>query len=187
MTFSKKIVTIVTMNDLTLKKDIVREHCGFEENIPDSEIFLEDTYDDFLIGVAQQFSTYTPAYDYDAILEKIKIKNGFSENKAIDFINEKLLTEAVKVPPVSFIKKIDIGDLKYYDDNIIIFTDLESAFIGLKIERGMEIVAAFDGDLCIDVLTSSMDGDEEAAYEWFEYNTLGSYVGNYTPAIVYYL
>ena len=68
------------------------------------------------------------------------------------------------------------------------FTD---AIIGICERIGMEPVVAYDRDKCIQILMNEFEGtiddDEDlwtSAVEYFEYNVIGSYVGEYTPVFI---
>ena len=60
----------------------------------------------------------------------------------------------------------------------------EDALIGMVKIAGLPILALYDTELCIAILMQ--DGmTEEEALEHFDYNVLGSYVGESTPAFTY--
>ena len=60
---------------------------------------------------------------------------------------------------------------------------LDEAIIGTVERFGMSPVLAYDYDKVIKLLTK--DGmNEEEAIEWFDYHTLGAWVGEGTPAFV---
>ena len=46
-------------------------------------------------------------------------------------------------------------------------------------------VAVYDVDKCIDATKEAWGWSEEAAVEWFDYNTAGVWVGERTPTFVY--
>jgi len=67
----------------------------------------------------------------------------------------------------------------------------DSAIIGVC-RRFHDTFVLYDGDMVIENLTAEMvfdvepDGDpEEAAREWFEFNTIGGWVGDATPAFLF--
>lgn len=61
----------------------------------------------------------------------------------------------------------------------------EKAFIGTTISAfGRKQVALYDYDKCIMVLMNDNNWDEEEAIEWFNFNTIGSWVGEDTPIFV---
>ena len=61
----------------------------------------------------------------------------------------------------------------------------EKAFIGTTISAfGRKQVALYDYDKCIMILMNDNDWNEEEAIEWFNFNTIGSWVGEGTPIFV---
>ena len=60
----------------------------------------------------------------------------------------------------------------------------ESCVIGVANRFGMEPVVAYDYDKCIDLLVSRDHMDYEEAIEYFEFNTIGAWVGKGTPVFV---
>ena len=61
----------------------------------------------------------------------------------------------------------------------------ENAFIGKTISAfGRKQVALYDYDKCIMILMNDNDWNEEEAIEWFNFNTIGSWVGEDTPIFV---
>ena len=61
----------------------------------------------------------------------------------------------------------------------------EEAFIGTTISAfGRRQVALYDYDKCIMILMNDNDWNEEEAIEWFNFNTIGSWVGEDTPIFV---
>ena len=64
---------------------------------------------------------------------------------------------------------------------MLIANGFEKAFIGVGTQFNKE-VAVYDKSKCIDILAEDMSHDE--AHEFFEYNVVGSYVGECTPVFV---
>tara|TARA_R100001510_G_C7562168_1_gene141800 strand:+ start:193 stop:450 length:258 start_codon:yes stop_codon:yes gene_type:complete len=61
----------------------------------------------------------------------------------------------------------------------------EEAFIGTTISAfGRRQVALYDYDKCIMILMNDNNWDEDEAIEWFNFNTIGSWVGEDTPIFV---
>ena len=61
----------------------------------------------------------------------------------------------------------------------------EKAFIGTTISAfGRKQVALYDYDKCIMILMNDNNWNEEEAIEWFNFNTIGSWVGEDTPIFV---
>jgi hypothetical protein len=64
-----------------------------------------------------------------------------------------------------------------------LFADgLERALIGYVERFGMEPVALYDRDRCIEILMEDSDVTEEEAVEYFDFNVAGAWVGTSTPA-----
>lgn len=57
----------------------------------------------------------------------------------------------------------------------------DAAIIGVVHGYGQEAAVLYDQEQVIAALTRDMAGDEEAAHEWFAFNTIGAYVGEATP------
>ena len=60
--------------------------------------------------------------------------------------------------------------------------EFDEAIIGVSERIGDEPVVAYDTTKIVDILSRSMTVDE--AYEYFEFNILGSYVGKKTPVFI---
>jgi hypothetical protein len=67
------------------------------------------------------------------------------------------------------------------EDEILLADGFDEALIGHA--AGMEPRAVYDYDRCIDVLVEDGMTYEEAV-EYFEFNTVGAYVGEQTPVFV---
>ena len=68
----------------------------------------------------------------------------------------------------------------------MLFADgFEKAFIGLTIPNpSSNEVAVYDYMLCIDVLMKRDGMNEEDAIDYFYFNVVGGYVGEYTPVFI---
>lgn len=74
-------------------------------------------------------------------------------------------------------------DLAFLDEAL--FADgFDEALIGY-VQRGAMMVALYDTRKCIEILITSEGMSEEEALEYFEYNILGAWVGDGTPAFAY--
>ena len=60
--------------------------------------------------------------------------------------------------------------------------EFDEAIIGVSERIGNEPVVAYDTTKLVEVLSRTMSVDE--AYEYFEFNILGAYVGERTPMFV---
>jgi hypothetical protein len=93
--------------------------------------------------------------------------------------------------------------IELVDEEAIFYDDLDSAIIGVAERCGMATVVCYDKDKAIEAIKATfsdsdveLDEDEKAdgitidqkkeelALEWFHYNTLGAYVGDYTPVFI---
>jgi hypothetical protein len=91
--------------------------------------------------------------------------------------------------------------IELVDEEAIFYDDLDSAIIGIAERCGMNTVVCYDKDKAIEALKESFvdvelddddivngltieDKKEEMAIDWFYYNTLGAYVGDYTPIFI---
>jgi len=77
-------------------------------------------------------------------------------------------------PEALFIDGFD-GDTDGYNE----------ALIGHGSRCGMNDVAVYSGAEILDILINKYEMSSEEAYEWFEYNIAGAYVGENTPIIVH--
>ena len=69
-----------------------------------------------------------------------------------------------------------------YEDEKMLFADgFDKAIIGVAHIFNKRIVA-YDTKKCIKILMKDMTHNE--AVEYFDFNVLGSYVGEYTPAFI---
>jgi hypothetical protein len=69
-------------------------------------------------------------------------------------------------------------------EGILLFDDMNEAFVGIAQQFTNETVAVYDYDLCLKCLMKS-GMSEEDALEWFVTNTQGSWIGERTPMILY--
>ena len=77
-------------------------------------------------------------------------------------------------------KKIDFIKENYPD--ALLVDGFDVAIIGVAHRAGQEPVVSYDRKKVIAVLTQSMTKEE--AEEFFEFNIIGSYMGEYTPVFV---
>lgn len=62
------------------------------------------------------------------------------------------------------------------------FDGLDDAIIGTVNRFGMESVLLYDMEKCIEILMKNNDWKYEDALEWFEFNIIGAWLGETTPA-----
>lgn len=82
-------------------------------------------------------------------------------------------------------------DEHYPDEEILLFDNLDDAFIGIGYQQYKGPVAIYDRDTCIEILTEEFrEGCEpgedpyETAEEFFQFKTEGAWVGEGTPLII---
>ena len=78
-------------------------------------------------------------------------------------------------------KKLDLSEI---DENIILYDGFEDALIGYAERYGSPAVAAYDRDKCIEILMTRDSMSYEDAEEYFGFNVIGGWVGEYTPIFV---
>ena len=76
-----------------------------------------------------------------------------------------------------------------YNEEAIIFDDLDDAIIGVGQQHGGQTVAIYDSQKCIEIFAAKFAEDDSSdpymdALEWFEYNVECAYVGENTPIFV---
>jgi hypothetical protein len=73
--------------------------------------------------------------------------------------------------------------------NGVLFADgFEGAFVGVSRRFGMyEPVATYDYDKCIQTLIDRDGMTPDEAIEHFEYNVIGSWVGERTPTFIHHM
>jgi hypothetical protein len=93
--------------------------------------------------------------------------------------------------------------IELVDDEAVFYPDLDEAIIGVATRCGMPSVVAYDYDKAIEILKKSFEITEadldsidiengmtledkkyEMAVEWYDYNVVGGYIGEYTPIFV---
>ena len=79
---------------------------------------------------------------------------------------------------------LDIKDfLLEFDDDLLLMDGFHDCIEGVSIQFGQGYKVCYDVDKVIDKLKS--DGmTEEEAWEYYEFNQLGSYVGDKSPCFI---
>jgi hypothetical protein len=72
-------------------------------------------------------------------------------------------------------------ELSYINEQALFADGFDEALLGID---AVDYIAVYDAEKCIDILMKTSDMTREEAEEFFEYNTLGAYVGEYTPRFV---
>jgi hypothetical protein len=163
-----------------MKEEIIG-YCGVD--ILEEDMFLDNIFDDGILGICFTMNGgFTPAYDLNFLVEKIKQDKNVTDGIAITAINQLIAAH----PMISFIKYMDESwdDLSKYNNEMLFLNDYnENSLIGLLFKHETNIVAVYDDYLCVQSLVEE-GMEEEEAIEYFEYNTRGSYVGENTPAFL---
>ncbi len=161
----------------------VLEYCG--DDLDENDLFLDKDYDGALIGVCFRFEdSFIPAYNIDLIIDKLMSLKNINETQAIIDLNE-LISEKNNT---SFIKIInhDISDLTTYNEDMLFFGGYgNSNIVGVFFKNNVNPIAVYDYSSCVDSLINNDGMDEQDAVEHFEYNTMGTYAGVNTPAILF--
>ena len=77
----------------------------------------------------------------------------------------------------------DLQDL--WPDADLLFLDppdMDAAIIGVCERSGQSPIVAYNREAVIQILASDMG--EEGAWEWFEFNTFGAWMGDTTPCFI---
>lgn len=82
-------------------------------------------------------------------------------------------------PSKSTIPRRDLVD-QVGDEDLLFADGFDKAIIGVSLGREQKVV--YDYDACITILMKDMSYEE--AVEFFDYNTLDSYVGERTPVFI---
>ncbi len=73
-------------------------------------------------------------------------------------------------------------ELSYINEQALFADGFDKALVGID---QSDYVAVYDIDKCIDILMEDMPYMTlDQIIEYFEYNTLGAYVGEYTPRFI---
>ena len=72
-------------------------------------------------------------------------------------------------------------ELSYINEQALFADGFDEALLGID---AVDYIAVYDAEKCIDILMKTSDMTREEAEEFFEYNTLGAYMGEYTPRFV---
>lgn len=91
--------------------------------------------------------------------------------------------------PKEIIENLDAAT----DGEAVLYPNLEGALIGICRRFNQPPVALYDYKKCIEILMRDTEGEEDLseedrylmAVEHFEFNTLGLWAGEHTPAFLY--
>jgi len=158
-----------------MKEEII-EYCDSVDN----DLFIDESFDNCLIGVCYRHDEYyTPAYDLNKIIEKIMVNESISNDDAINFFNTNILSKYTT--PSFILFKTD--NVYLFNENMYLFSDLSSAFIGVRFKNDCNVIATYDEALCISGLCDE-GMDEMDAIEYFDFNTKQAFIGENTPCIL---
>ena len=80
---------------------------------------------------------------------------------------------------------MDVKDkLQFVKDNypdVLIADGFDDAIIGIAERYGMNSVVLYDKNKCVKIMQDRDNMTEEEAIEFFYYNIVGAYMGEYTP------
>lgn len=93
-----------------------------------------------------------------------------------------LPAERLKQSRLNFEKLFPDYDPEVWE-GVILFDDMDEAFVGLATQFTNEPVAVYDYAGCIECLKAQGMTDDEAT-EWFSFNTQGAWVGPRTPMVI---
>ena len=79
--------------------------------------------------------------------------------------------------------------LEEVNPEAMLFDGLEDALVGTCDRIGQPTLAAYDYDMCIEILAKDMtDSDDDDPYtmavEYFDFNVIGAYIGESTPVFI---
>lgn len=74
--------------------------------------------------------------------------------------------------------------LSEIDEDFLFADGFDEAIMGHGERCGLSVVV-YNADKCLEILRENDGMTEDEAYEFFEYNVLGSYVGEKTPIFLF--
>ena len=75
---------------------------------------------------------------------------------------------------------------EYGGEGFILYDDIDDAFVGVAERFGIEPVALYDMDKCMDIYISTGMSREDAE-EHFSFNVIGGWVGDGTPIFMRFM
>lgn len=67
------------------------------------------------------------------------------------------------------------------DEDALLADGFDDAIVGVAERSGQPTLVVYDAQKCIEILMQRDGMSEEDATEFFEFNTLGAWVGDHTP------
>jgi len=72
-------------------------------------------------------------------------------------------------------------ELSYINEQALFADGFDEALVGID---QSDYVAVYDSDKCIDIVMQNSGMNHQDAAEYFDFNILGSYMGEYTPRFI---
>lgn len=72
-----------------------------------------------------------------------------------------------------------------YNEEALIIEGFDRAIIGVAERINLGPVAAYDVEKILEILVERDEMDYEEALEYFQYNIIGSWMGEHTPVFIY--
>lgn len=123
-------------------------------------------------------------YDFDKVVEKLRKTGKATPETAIDYLYNNFDTENnvfIKIFPENLRSREIVSEI---DENMLFCDGLDDAIVGYRVGFGIDKnIAVYNYEKCVQCLVNEGMSDEEAI-EYLEYNTLGGYVGEYTPCFL---
>jgi|TARA_Y100000389_G_scaffold39193_1_gene33584 hypothetical protein len=76
-------------------------------------------------------------------------------------------------------------DVAEYNEEALICDGFDEAIIGVAERINLGPVAAYSVEKIIEILMERDEMTYEDAYEYFSYNVIGAWMGEYTPVFIY--
>ena len=76
-----------------------------------------------------------------------------------------------------------VEDFRWSEEQMLLLDGFEEAFVGVVGGGAQSHKLCYDANKCIEILEREMDTEE--AVEYFEFNVIGAYVGEYTPMFIW--
>lgn len=125
------------------------------------------------------------AYDFDKVVEKLQRTGKATLETAIDYLESNFDIENnvfIKIFPENNRSREII---RLIDENMLFCDGLDNALVGYRVGFGTnKNVAVYEHKKCIQCLVDE-GMEEDEAIEFLDYNTSGSYVGDYTPCFLH--
>lgn len=151
-------------------------------NILDDELETIPGLNDNVAGLCSRCCE-SDSISYD--IDKINICLGnLKDSELFNYIFKNYNTKNISF--VRLLDKPSRDDVAEYDEDIMFCDGLDDALVGVKIGfNDNKNLAVYDYELCVDVLMETQSWERDEAVEYLEFNTVGAYVGEYTPCFLY--